>query len=331
MNSIILPFDPNPSINVFSFWSNYLGILSGAGYDMRGVLYNNYITLIYAIAADHLGFIGGLRAKWSFRHKIVFSPPKDPIRFMEQTLSEKKYITIMLNSLHLSSISSNHEGYHDWLIYGYDSEERKFYAAGYVLQSDYSVFTYETIQFSYEDFISALPPKGKKVRKILLSWLPSRYHVQKFSLIKLYINLIFYAYNVLPTLFNGRVYPVFIKRFECSHFGNDYPFDLRPLKVLIEHKKLLLRMMAELVPDGLAIVEFREILNLAEKVLMVALKYNITGKNKQQKTLAICNALREIRNREPRILRRFFHELIDMGVVGAHQSAAADPHQLHAQ
>ena len=304
-----LPFDPQPPIKAFSFWGNYLGILQGHGHNVNGLLYNYYITLFYSVATNHLGYVFGLRAKWLFKNRRFKVPRKNPFNYIERCINEEKYVTIMLNAKFLSNVTFDREWYHDWMIYGYDKEERMFEAVGFIVDTSCHAFNYETIQISYDDFLQALPPIGHKVRYNFLSWLPKNFRMPEYNENLLRFELFLYTHNLLPFFFNAQIYLLFSKVFRYKNMKNNDPFDLRGFKVLCEHKRVIMSMMNDLALEGEAAKEFERIIRIANTIQTTALKYNVTKHNKQKAIDTICDALQKLRAEEPEIIRKFYLEL----------------------
>ena len=91
-----------------------------------------------------------------------------------------------------------------------------------------------------------------------------------------------YAYNVVPFSFNARLYKVYKKRMLRHHKKNIYDLiDVRGLKVLEEHKKIIFFIINQLAPNYIDISEYEKVYEKSNIMLMLATKYNITKKIKK--------------------------------------------------
>ena len=130
-------------------------------------------------------------------------------------------------------------------------------------------------------------------------------------------DVFLFAYNILPFIFNAKVYRDFSWVLRLRHGGkkqepNDLrtSFDMHHFRVLTEHKFIILQMMNDLVPGSQAAEEYKAIQNTANLILMTALKYNMTRKKNKAKAVDdICAYLQKLRKEEPRIFRTFYKEL----------------------
>jgi len=304
-----LPFSLEVPLNSYTYYGYNLGILLSRGYNVKGLLYNHFTTLVYGGRLDYLifleGFPGGGKVGKLFPSESIKDYTDDPIALFKGLLDKDKYIIIYLNHKMITNFSEQFDWFHEWLLFGYD--ENSFTAAGYVDEFDKGALIYKVVKISFEDFIQSLPLNRKNSKWTIK--VPTDLSITPINLKKIKRDIFLYAYNLLPFIFNANIYRKYATVFRRKHSKGVGEFDLRPLKVLKEHKQLLLQMMIDLSPDGDAAREYKKIVTLANQILMIALKCNF-AKHDQQKTIdSICNKLCKLREEEPKIMRLFYREL----------------------
>ena len=142
-----------------------------------------------------------------------------------------------------------------------------------------------------------------------LCWLPENFVPEKVDIKKLKHRVFRYAYNIIPLAYNARIYPKFASKFKKDYEGNDISFDLQGFKAFQEHKVLLLQIIKEFAPNSSVLQEFQSVINLVNAMQTVALKYNMTKRNKEKAIETICDALYKLRIEEPKIMKKFYREL----------------------
>ena len=317
-DDIYLPFQTESILSSYSFYPYYLNPLVCQGYDVRGILYNHFIHLAYLFRLDMISqvaaFLNGGVAKKQYRRSLIRDYTDDPIEYIKGNLRKNRYAIAILNAKYIKAISFDREWNHDWVIYGYDDIKQVFFCAGYAVDISCHAFNFKYVEISYKDFPFALRSIKEKFENTTtirpaFYWLYENYIPEPINLNKIKRDVFIYAYSLLPFVFNAKIYGKYAFIFRLYHQKNEKQFDLRPLKVLCEHKRLLHQMMADLVPDSAAAREFQGIVNLANTIQMTALKYNMTKRNKQKAIDTICDALHKLRAEEPRVMRLFYREL----------------------
>ncbi|MDR0884459.1 MAG: hypothetical protein LBN05_07640 [Oscillospiraceae bacterium] len=314
MNAI-LPIVINSPIRVYTYLAYYFSVLSAHGCDLSGVLYNHYLTLRYENSHLPLSYQAKFYAKEQFEHEYFDSTALDVVQRVRAGIQAGKYAVLVLNAKHITNVLFDREWYHDWLIYGFDDGNREFTAAGYVLDTSCHTFEYKTIQISYDDVAQAFPPASTDFgyKKNNMShhffWLPEHYTPPTLNVKKVKRDIFFYAHNALPKSFNACACAKYAVMFRREHIGTGELFDLRPFRVLQEHKQLIIDMMCALVKESTAALEYQKLLNIVKAIQSCALKYNISRCNKQKTVENICIALQQISKDEPAIMRKFYREL----------------------
>lgn len=316
---VVLPFTSDAILSAYPFFSNFFGILQGHTYNVKGVAYNNFILLGYALLLDYLFFTAGFPEgrkirKYFCREKMQIQPDR-VIEYLKDNLNLGKYAIIVLNAKHLSNVPFDREWYHDWMLYGYDDETESFSAFGTVVNTSCHAFVSRKIQISYDELRKALPSGNKNTHyhqqymNNCFYWLPENFTLEPVNIRKIKRNVFFFSYNILPLCFNAKTYKKYALVLRFSHQKSEKQFNLRPFKVLQEHKQLILQMMNDLVPNSAAAEEYQSIVKLANTIQVVALKYNMTKRSKQKAIDIMCDALYKLRAEEPAIMRQFYKEL----------------------
>lgn len=324
----ILPFSMDAVLKTYSYYGNFLGILQGASHDIRGITYNHFILLAFLFKLDFLffpaGFPGGRKVRKCFNRETMSRKTNDFIQYIKSHLTQDKYAIVILNAKNLSSITFDREWYHEWMIYGYDDEIQSFYAVGTVVDTSCHAFLYRKILIPYNDFLLALPPADAKLQNYHRSqldkcysfyWLPENYIPEPVNLRKIKRNIFLFSHNFLPLCFNAKIYRKYAMCLRLYHQKNEKLFDLRPLKILQEHKNLVLQMMRDIVPNSVAAQEYQSIIKISNTIQVAALKFNMTKRNKQRAINTICDALYKLREKEPGILKQFYKEMKGMNFV----------------
>lgn len=309
----MLPFVFNVRLKSYAFFSDYLGILEGNGIDTKPTLYNHFTTLIFGGRADFLnyleGFPTGRKIRKRLKRKFVYRLPKDILTYVKTQIDNNNYVILVLNAKTLSSVTFDRDWYHEWFIHGYDDSTERFSAVGHDVDKSCHAFELKQIDIRYADLKQSLPPKTKRTE---LVWMPQNAMTEPLNLRKIKRDIFLYAYNLLPLIFNAAIYPKYSMLLRLWYGNNEEPFDLRGFKLLTEHKALMLQMMNDLVSNSQAAEQYKAIQAKTNAMLMTALKYNMTKKNKDRAIETICHILKQLRQNEPRVLRMFYRELIQL-------------------
>ncbi|MDR1409868.1 MAG: hypothetical protein LBJ12_06350 [Oscillospiraceae bacterium] len=291
-------------------YADTLGILQGNGLDTRPVLYNNFTTLVFGTGRPYLIFLGGIPSgrclKRQLRRTRTTVDPDNAIEFVKKQLDENRYVLMILNAKELSNVLFDREWFHDWVIFGYDDAKRVFSASGYDVDTKNHAFVHKSIEIGYDDFLCALSPKTVEPELI---WIPTDAAPEGLNLRKIKRDVFLFGHNILPLVFNAKVYRAFAWLLRWKHHKTDAPFDMHQFRVLLEHKTLMRQMMCDLVPKSQAAEQYKIVQSRTNAMLMTALKYNMTKKNKQKALDAICATLAWLRKEEPPIFRVFYREL----------------------
>jgi hypothetical protein len=291
--------------------ANPLGVLKGGGCDLSGLLYNNYIPAIHHLAGNgHLGYsvvpVFQLAAESQFcKEKIDLRGGQ--VAIVKEYLEKGRYLTVTLNARHLSNVPFDREWYHDWFIRGYDDETQSFFAVGFVVDTSCHALTYQHVEIGYADFLKALPPPDKKTDYAdTVSWLPESYTPPEINLRKIKRGLLFYAYPPFPLFLTYNAYRTYALMVRLRHKNNENPFDLRGLRMIFEHKGIVRSMIADLVNDKHIAEAYEEVYNLANMILITALKYNIVKSGKETYLASVLDTFRDLRKKERAVMRELY-------------------------
>ena len=171
---------------------------------------------------------------------------------------------------------------HDLLIYGFNEQNRSILAIGYANCKGLSVF--KTREFSYEEFLSLLPPKGSRqgargrYYDNQFLWIPNDLKLEALNLKKIKRNLFRLNKNLIYPWENQSVYRIFYYANSLMIINHKKAFDLRPLKSISEHKRMIKALISDSCNDKRILEEYSEIVKMAERMLIIAAKYNFEQK-----------------------------------------------------
>lgn len=125
----ILPVEESPMFKTYAFWGDYLSILQGSGYNVFGFLYNNFLILSYFMIGNRFGYTAGYKLRRLFMKKFVRRLPPDYLELLKNNIKKGKYAIVTLNQKKIES--REYDFWHDWLIHGFDDENKIVFALGY--------------------------------------------------------------------------------------------------------------------------------------------------------------------------------------------------------
>lgn len=268
----------------YPFFSDYLGVLNAHGYDVSNILFNNFLTLYFYPKDKQIGFRKFKYVKRLFKCEKLKIDYKNPIKSICDLLDNNKYVEIILNCLCLPFVKTTKYEFHDWLIYGYDDENKHFLAAGYLTQPGQVFFKYHKITISYDDFAKALPAPDIKTgfeNNIMYNHtfsLRQNFSVERINYLKIAFRLLNYIIPFPPVFYNISVY----KRYEKYINKNIETlkwFDLRNIVTINDHKKIIYSFACEYLKNDPIVDEIKtKILAQSDLLLHCAIKYNLTHK-----------------------------------------------------
>jgi len=328
-----LPFISNPSMVSYPFYGCFLGILEACNIDASTLMFNHYLTLFYGMQLHYLfiwgGFVAGGALRKLFCTEKVETLGDNPISFVKCCVDQNKYLTIVMNAKYIKPEYYTKDWLHEWMVYGYDDEANAFLVVGYARQSsDTTTIRFHEAQVSYENFVLALPSKkvatglNGLMDKIFhisvgfdyymnstLYWLSPQVKVEKINIPRIRRNIFLYAHNVLPFMFNARIYLIYIKHMK-AHRDSSFCFDLRSFRTLLEHKQIMLSLLQHLAPFEDFTKDYEEIFWAAKSILYIALKYNVAKDfsvvRKKTATDKICFYFQKLHDKERYILMRAY-------------------------
>ena len=147
----ILPFCDNPIIKTYPYIAFYLGILEGNGIDITNLIIKEFSNVFFFRGKLDFTASGFFHKKYfHFRPNRFFI--KNNIENLICEINKERYVVVILNEKYINTVNVDFP--HDWLIYGYDNEEKVFYCAGYV--ESFGLRRYEAIKLSYAEIAEAL-------------------------------------------------------------------------------------------------------------------------------------------------------------------------------
>ena len=301
----ILKFDSNAKLISFPFYADYLGVLQAYNYNVDDILVNNLLTMYYSPKIQQIGFRNFKCLQKLMKIEALFLDNNVPIESIKNYIDNNKYVEIILNGKYLPFVNVDKDKFHDWLIIGYDDEEKRFIGYGYT-KSKEGVNRYSKVFINYADFVSAIPAKTIKtgfennimynhVFQIDTNKLNERVNKNKIRRI-----LALYIIPFPPTFFNILVF----KRYE-SYLKNHNveKVDLKNFLTLYEHSKILDIYIRDYLNVSKTIrTEYQNIiLKKIYFLIIMAIKYNFTN---DKKILSdICNQMKLIQKNEKMFIK----------------------------
>lgn len=301
----ILKFDSNAKLISFPFYADYLGVLQAYNYNVDDILVNNLLTMYYSPKIQQIGFRNFKCLQKLMKIEALFLDNNVPIESIKNYIDNNKYVEIILNGKYLPFVNVDKDKFHDWLIIGYDDDEKRFIGYGYT-KSKEGVNRYSKVFINYADFVSAIPAKTIKtgfennimynhVFQIDTNKLNERVNKNKIRRI-----LTLYIIPFPPTFFNISAF----KRYE-SYLKNHNveKVDLKNFLTLYEHSKILDIYIRDYLNVSKTIrTEYENIiLKKIYFLIIMAIKYNFTN---DKKILSdICNQMKLIQKNEKMFIK----------------------------
>ena len=311
----ILPFIQQTPLQYFAFYIDYFGPLMGQGYDVRGLLYNNFISIAYAPIMNEIFFLSGFppgrKIRKQYNRKLIRNMPEDPIMYIKKNIDYNRYAILMLDAQHMSEVPMSEEWFHEWLVYGYDDDEMIFHVSGYYRKNNARKMIYEPFKLNYDDFIKSLPPKGMKLpymMKAQVFGLPDKYVSEKISTKKIKRQLFFYVNSIIPCC-NKKVYQHLSKELLKESKGSNKNA-LQMIVVLCEHKNLILQMIQDITQNTELAKEYQSIVSMITIVKYLYIKISILGNNNTRREYQkIQELLFQIEKQEIKCMRKILKEI----------------------
>lgn len=311
----ILPIEESPTFKTYAFWGDYLSILQGKGYDVSGFLYNNFLILSYFMIGNRTGYTSGYKLRRLFVKDFIGKIPPNYLKLLKNNLLKGNYAIVTLNQKKIEN--TTYDFWHDWLIYGFDDDNKKIFALGYAKECK-GLSVFKTKEFTYDDFSNLLPPigschgaKGKYYDNQFL-WLPDEFVIEELNCKKIKRNLFRLNKSLILPWENQNIYRTFYY-FNSLIINPKKTFDLRPLKSIAEHKRMLGQLFSDTCKDNDLTKNYNEIVKMSEKMLIIAAKYNaeqnFNYERKKAYVKRINDIFKQICHKEKILINGFYNNL----------------------
>ena len=271
----ILAFKENEILKSYPFYSDYLGVLVAKKHNPNNIFYNNFFTLYYEPWKNQVGFRRFNSVQKMFEINSFSINYANAMEFVISQIDNDKYVEIVLNGRFFNIININEDYFHNWLIYGYDIENKKFLCRGYV-PLNFNIHQNMEFQISFEEFKKSLPNNGqitrfeKNIMNNHVFSLPDNYSNPSINKKRIILDLIKYIIPVPPMFFNISIYDKFIKNIDKFNY-----LDLRNYVTLYEHKKIISLYIENILKNDDVLKKFNEkVLSKSYIMLLMAIKYN---------------------------------------------------------
>jgi hypothetical protein len=190
---------------------------------------------------------------------------------------------------------------HDCFLYGYNLNEKIFYTAGYLENSQYKEYT-----LKFEDYLNAVKDYENSENSINIKFLRFKKNIvynidvsQIKTALRAYLNGENIYFEDKVELYGVNIYDILMNKIK----NNDY--DLREYHVLWEHKKIMSDRIKFLIDSGhelsqQMLSESNEIATICEKLFLYLAKCSVTNKAVFNNT----NILDDIRQREKNLYNK---------------------------
>lgn len=301
----ILKFDLNVKLISYPFYADYLGVLQAHNHNVDDILVNNLLTLYYTPKIQQVGFRNFKCLQKLMKIEALLLDYNDPIKSIKDYIDNNKYVEIVLNGKYLPFANVDKDKFHDWLIIGYDDDEKGFIGYGYTKNKE-GINRYSKVFINYADFVSAVPDKMintgfeknimyNHVFKIDTNKLSEKVNKNKIKRI-----LALYIIPFPPAFFNISVF----KRYESylkKH--NVEKVDLKNFLTLYEHSKILDIYIGDYLNISKTIRTAYQ--NIVVKkiyfLIIMAIKYNFT--NDKNILSDICKQMNLIQKNEKMFIK----------------------------
>lgn len=228
------------------------------------------------------------------------------LEFNKNMLEKENYITGIYNEFYIPQKKSfNVSNFdHDYLIFGFDDEQKVFKSAGYLKNGDYSLF-----DISYDDYYQSVI--GATSKKIGLNFykIDSQF-VPKIDIAAVKNKLRCYLESSLDE--NGNVYGVEVWERLAQYVINNDEIDIRYGRVYMEHHGVMLNRMKTFIKLGYNINDeienkYFQIYSMTQRVHNMFLKYNLSPNKELQ--FRISDIIKRVTLDERRVIKQLVNNL----------------------
>lgn len=235
------------------------------------------------------------------------------IDFIKTVLDDKNYVTGYCNEKYISAKKSYmREDYmHDYMIYGYNDDEKIFYSLGYT-----SSMQYETYTISYGEFVSSI---------LVNNDVDIEFNMWRFNDAKIYeldldsiISIEKDLEEYMSSTYSGEnwkddyVFGMTAMKYLRDYFSEAEYIDIRFTRAYMEHKYLMLTRLEQLAKVTKSdftewIDAYKLIYDNATLIHNLGIKYDITGNTKSRGK--VVSLMDEILTRENMIIPALIERL----------------------
>ena len=329
----IHPIDDNPLIQAYQIRNYELGILAAHNSDIMPWFYNKHINCVYMQEKnrfDHLMYDDrwyaneGVMAvhKMRFKKSISEVDSVNMLNIAREMIFNGYYFMGYFDEYHISCKKAYQKRHfrHTSLIYGFNDDEKLFYAIAYNANRKYERFEFpysafiKSIEVNYDDEKEYVKSGAERVDYDFVK--PNKDFVFKINIPEIYANLFDYVHSINSrTAFAGLVYGLecmkaFVKYIE-SVIPNDANCDVRYSRLFMELKNLMLLRIDYLEKHGYIkpgiLEEYKKISDKQTNIHNLFVKYNIS---RQESIIdRLIKMQEEIIGLENIVLLRFLDEL----------------------
>ena len=256
MSKLILPINTIPPIKIYNHHAFGTGIVTTIPEGMNWI-YNNYILISYYPDEGPLTFdyymdyiyCQPVFDRESISDELLAVMKWDAVKLFVEAIKQNKYVITCVDEFYIPQREAyeNFHFIHNIIIYGFDTDEKRFYTAGY---DEHGKYTAQTI--TYKELQRSKPRK--------ITFLRFRSDLD-YEIEPEYIKQQFFQYNGTVKLNpvgsyprEGRLVGVdavnglmdYIKLSIDAHTA----IDIRPVQLLYEHRTIMKQRIEKLIAMG---------------------------------------------------------------------------------
>lgn len=297
-----LPMNRHPDVAVYNITAFYLGIIKAYGYSIDGLVYNHY--LIPSYWAEILNYYKAYYVKkHCFRCKKIELMPETAVEVMKAALDQNCYLMLMVNERYIPDreVYGCFDRNHDIMVYGYDDEKQVFHTASFIFRNSQRNFDLQEV--SYQDFARAIdvPPSSLRKGEMNFASLFLQHRAQE----PVRMGKIRKQVRHCLRLSKSKRQGCFVQMGELIKSGNYTEIDVNSFYFVKERANLLMKLFQALCPGDKIVEEYAEVCELAQRLMMLAVKENIRSSpaNKER----MFHYLVKIEELERDVLKKFLH------------------------
>lgn len=324
MSQKILPYKIPKMMLTYPYNAFYFGILEANNIDYTDIILNDFLELYYfkKSAIHKIDFKNSGLIETNRFDLIEILDTDNIVEIIKKHINNGYYAILMLNHKYFQNekIHTQWEYCHDWLIYGYDDSDNKFYCSSYIgtgIGETLGIIklNYSEIKVAYTQIIPQyLKPVPSYFRnhfiRINPNWkepIPTKHD--------LYMNI---RKMFLPkhTARDGYWHPIagiysldkLLRKIKKVNIVKNKrkTIYIQNIRIIYDFRQNVLLCLQKMNVNQNIILKYEKILNETYKILLLSFKYNVTGS--RNTLIVVYNKLKEETKTERKLLKYILKE-----------------------